>query len=279
MYEKLLKIMSRVPELYEPGEPAFWNDDYISQSMLKAHLDPDLDAASRRHATIRESVAWIARTLGPAQGKALADLGCGPGLYAEGFRKAGFDVTGVDFSPRSIAYARESAQKQGLAIDYRLQNYLELSDEEKFDAVTLIYCDYGVLSPEDRRELLRRIYRALKPGGAFLVDVLTPRFLNSYQEGSEASYEPRGFWRPEPYLCITRRKLYPQTRNYLEQYVVVTADDCRAYHIWNEAFTPESLGEELTGAGFFWPSFYDDVCGRPLSGNSDTLCAIAIKQG
>ena len=37
----------------------FWNDEYISEQMLKAHLDPEFDGASRKLDFIEKSVAWI----------------------------------------------------------------------------------------------------------------------------------------------------------------------------------------------------------------------------
>ncbi|HOJ15222.1 MAG TPA: class I SAM-dependent methyltransferase, partial [Deltaproteobacteria bacterium] len=37
----------------------------------------------------------------------ILDLGCGPGLYTKRLSDAGYDVTGMDYSRRSIAYAKE----------------------------------------------------------------------------------------------------------------------------------------------------------------------------
>ncbi len=48
----------------------------------------------------------------------LFDIGCGPGIYAEKFARQGYYVTGIDFSKRSIDYAKNSALKQGLDISY-----------------------------------------------------------------------------------------------------------------------------------------------------------------
>ena len=36
------------PTLYEKTKVAFWDDPYISKQMLKAHLAPDFEAASRK---------------------------------------------------------------------------------------------------------------------------------------------------------------------------------------------------------------------------------------
>ena len=77
--------------------------------MLKAHLDPEFDGASRKLDFIEKSVAWITERIPPADYPLLLDIGCGPGIYAEMFTKKGYQVTGVDFSKRSIDYAQQSA--------------------------------------------------------------------------------------------------------------------------------------------------------------------------
>ena len=127
-----------------------WDDDHISKGMLEAHLNPDWDAATRNHAFLDKSVKWISEIAPPSRFKKLLDLGCGPGLYAERFVKTGYSVTGIDFSKRSIEYAKEQTKCNGSGIEYHYQNYLSLDYTEEFDLVTLIYCDYAALSVSDR---------------------------------------------------------------------------------------------------------------------------------
>jgi 2-polyprenyl-3-methyl-5-hydroxy-6-metoxy-1,4-benzoquinol methylase len=91
--------------------------------MLKAHLDPTWDAASRNHAFIAKSVDWITQIAPPMQYMKLLDLGCGPGLYAERFNTKGYEVTGIDYSHRSLDYARNSALQNGSDITYIYQDY------------------------------------------------------------------------------------------------------------------------------------------------------------
>jgi 2-polyprenyl-3-methyl-5-hydroxy-6-metoxy-1,4-benzoquinol methylase len=86
--------------------------------MLKAHLDPNTDAASRRPEIIVKSVKWLSQYLRLSPGSEVIDLGCGPGLYCAHFHREGWKVTGLDFSERSIAYAREQAAKCGQDIEY-----------------------------------------------------------------------------------------------------------------------------------------------------------------
>lgn len=275
MYQTLLDIIRELPPPYATNGLPFWDDDHISKSMLEAHLNPDTDGASRRPGFIEKSVRWIAALCPPEGGKRLIDLGCGPGLYAERFCRAGFRVTGVDFSRRSIAYAVASAARNCLPVRYLCQSYLNLEFDTCFDVATLIYCDYGVLAPDCRSALLQRVRRALRAGGTLILDGFTPREASFFKEGRQITYEPGGFWSPEPYACLRRNVLYPETGNSLEQYVVVTAEDLRCYNLWNQYFSPASLLRELHEAGFTQVELYGDVCGAPLSQESRTLCAVA----
>lgn len=111
MNKQLLKFMQR-PQLYEPSSNKFWNDEHISKGMLEAHLNKDWEAATRKHDFVINSVEWISSIAPPSLKNKLLDLGCGPGIYAELFKRKGYDVTGVDFSERSINYAIESAKKR-----------------------------------------------------------------------------------------------------------------------------------------------------------------------
>ncbi|MBN2657172.1 MAG: class I SAM-dependent methyltransferase [Spirochaetales bacterium] len=65
------------------------------------------------------------------------------------------NVTGEDLSANSLEHARKSAHKKGLEINYLHSNYLDLDlEENSFDLIIMIYCDFGVLIPEDYRKLL-----------------------------------------------------------------------------------------------------------------------------
>lgn len=111
------------PALYSPSTSTLWDDQHISKGILEAHLQPDLEAASRSHDFIDQSVAWIADRTPSDTYRNLLDLGCGLGLYAERLDAKGYEVTGIDFSKRSISYATENASKKNRDINYHYKNY------------------------------------------------------------------------------------------------------------------------------------------------------------
>lgn len=277
MYENILNYLKGKPQLYEPSTAPFWDDENISKYMLDAHLNPNIEAASRQLNFIKKSVEWIGSMFNKTSGKKLLDLGCGPGIYAELFSEVGFQVTGIDFSKRSIEYAITNANLNGKNIEYIYKNYLDIEYNNEFDLITLIYCDFGVISPNERRVILDRAMKALKQDGILILDGFTKNQLDKVPEKQDLYYADSGFWCSKPHVCIHRNYHYIETKNYLEQYVIITEDNCNCYNIWNQLFTAKSLSDEIKSAGFEKITFYDDVCGKKLSDNSKTICAVVRK--
>ncbi len=89
--------------------------------MLEATSQPGLECSNPEHDFVDKSVKWITSIAPPTQFQQLLDLGCGPGIYAERFRKAGYTVTGIDFSKSSIEYAKEQTLLNKSNIQYHYQ--------------------------------------------------------------------------------------------------------------------------------------------------------------
>lgn len=274
MNRAIIDFLKTKTKLYAESDDAFWDDEHISKHMLKAHLDPDFDGASRKHKDIVDSADWIAEIVGDHKHKKLLDLGCGPGIYAELLAEKGFQVTGIDFSRRSIDYAKESSQKKNLDITYHYRNYLELEYDGEFDVAILIYCDFGVLSPDDRKKLLQKVYRALKPGGLLILDVFHEPYLDNFEEVQRVDYQSGGFWFPDDYVVVQKNRYYADSKNTLEQYLVITENMCKRYNIWNQIYTKDAFENEIAGAGFQSMSFFDDVQGKAYTGAEKTICGV-----
>ncbi|WP_042348131.1 class I SAM-dependent methyltransferase [Bacillus massiliigorillae] len=276
MINELFKQM-RTPEVFKPSEKVFWQDAHIANYLLAAHLDSNFEGASRNPFFIDKSADFITNLVADPQGQKMIDFGCGPGLYCERLYKKGFEVTGVDFSENSILYAKEKAMSQGLPIEYRYENYLQLKDQNQYDMAIFIYCDYGALSKNARRQILQNIWSSLKKGGQLFFDVFTENKYESFSEGKQWSFnEDGGFWSPLPHIELNHNVKYD---NYitLEQTVVLNEEMSDVYYIWNQYFTKEMIISEVTEAGFTVKDIFSDVTGKKYSDKSDTLAILLEK--
>lgn len=244
------------PEPYETGTAEMWRDPYISDRLVELHLDPDVEAASRTEEHVEATVEWISDRFETDDAKIL-DLGCGPGLYTERFARAGHDVTGVDFSRASIDRAKERAAEEGLDVDYVCADYLDVEYGDGYDLVTMIYCDFGVLSPEERAVLLEKVYDALAPGGVFVFDALNGRALDALAFDANWDVSEGGFWREGPYVCLSESYHYPEHGATVDQDIVVDESGAfEVYRHWNHYFDSDDIERRLEAFGF------DDVESR-----------------
>lgn len=269
--EQIIQLQSK-PEPFTPGEPLFWDDPYISQQMLSAHINPNNDLASRRPEKIERSVNWLISQMNLYQNSKLLDLGCGPGLYAAQFAKKGIQVTGVDYSRRSIDYARQVAQEENLNITYHYQNYLTFDEREQYDAAVLIYGDFCPLSPSQRSQLLKNIKQALKPGGYFALDVTTPHHRKKYGVKNGWYATDKGFWKPGPHLVLDEGFDYPDQDIFLDQSIVIEPNHkISVYRNWFQDYTKERITKELAAGGFQVEGVWSDLMGTPYAEDTDWI--------
>lgn len=276
MFKSISKMVEK-PPVFTQTEAAFWNDTHISKQMLQAHLDPEFEGASRKLAFIEKSAAWIKDMVPPEKYPSLLDIGCGPGLYAERFSSFGYQVTGIDFSKRSINYAKSSAFKKGLRITYHHQDYLTMRLNTTYDFATMIYCDYGALSATDREILMKHIFHHLKPGGKFLFDVFSAAKYNCFQENRTWEIcQNGGFWRKERYIAFNGFYKYPDNIS-LEEISILSDKETATYYLWTSYFTKNDLIKEAKNAGFKAYTVFGDVAGSPYSEDNFTISIILEK--
>ena len=256
--------------------PEFWNDEHISEQMLRSHLDPIAEPASRAHAFIDRSVAWLVPALGLERGGRLLDLGCGPGLYANRIAEYGIEVIGLDVSRRSLDFARAQGRAGSLSSVFRQANYLEGELGFGYDAAILIYEDYCALSPAQRACLLSRIHTALLPNGRFLFDVTSTSRFTQYHDALVS--EPNlmdCFWAPPPYLGTQETWTYPDLHLVLERFTIDTETSTRQFWNWMQCLSPEEVALELATAGFISPEYFGDVAGARLDPSAPTFAVLA----
>ncbi|MFC1895903.1 methyltransferase domain-containing protein [Thermodesulfobacteriota bacterium] len=276
MFEELEGINKRPDpfEFYTASD--LWTDEHTSRQMLSFHLNEDIDVSSRNAEFIDRSVEWIVSRFNIGDGTKIADFGCGPGLYATRLAKRQASVTGIDFSKRSIAYAREVVARERLSIHYVNQNYLEFETGDRFDLILMIMCDFCALSSTQRKEILRRFSKILKPTGSVLLDAYSLAAFHQREEA--ATYEANllnGFWSPRKYYGFLNTFKYDRDKVVLDKYTIVESDRVRTIYNWLQYFRPEDLEREFVHRGFTVEELYSDVAGTPYDPQSSEFAVVA----
>lgn len=276
LFEALETVNARPNPFEVYGASDLWTDEHVSQQLLAAHLDPDVDAASRSATFIRTSVDWIAQHFGVAPGCRIADFGCGPGLYTTALAERHADVTGIDFSERSIRYAESVARERGLTIDYVCRDYRGFASEARFDLILMIMFDFCVLSPEQRGALLTTFASHLKPGGRVLLDVQS---LTAFaQREAAVAYEAHpsgGFWSPERHHVFTVTHTYDDAKVALDKHTIVEEGRVRTVHDWLQYFSPAALAAEFAASGLAITETYGNVAGAPFDQDAGEFAVVA----
>ena len=278
MFDRLEEINSRPTPFQFYTAEELWTNEHTSKKMLEYHLNESVDLSSRNRDFITRSAKWIVSHFEINSNTSVADFGCGPGLYTTLIAENNAEVTGIDFSLRSIQYARKIADKRGLNINYFHQNYLEFETEKRFDLITMIFCDFCALSPAQRKTILAKFHSFLKPGGSVLLDVHSLNIFNSRDEG--ASYERNqldGFWSPDDYYGFLNTFKYEEDKVTLDKYTSIEKTRNRVVYNWLQYFNQDSLREEFEKNGFEAKEFYSDVAGSAFSLDSPDITIVAGK--
>ena len=112
--------------------------------------------------------------------RTVVDLACGTGSATRILAEMGYEVTAVDLSEEMLTEAMDKcADLENLPrfVHQALQK-LRLPRAVDLAVCFLDSLDY-ILDPRDCAEAIRRVYKALNPGGIFIFDVNTPEKLRA----------------------------------------------------------------------------------------------------
>ena len=260
----LLNLIRRqpAPAPWSEGDNIPWHEPAFSARMLEAHLSQAHDRASRRFSLIAQQVAWIHETLLGGEATRILDLGCGPGLYTSRLAKLGHECVGVDFSPASIRYAREVAEREPLRCTYIEQDVRAAEFGSGFGLVMLLFGELNVFKPADARAILMKAQHALEVGGMLLLEPHTFAAIQRMGETLPTWYtSERGLFGDVPYICLTEHFWDARQCVATMRYFVMDAasGNVARYAQSMRAYTDDEYRALLSECGFGGVEFYEAV--------------------
>lgn len=261
------------------GSDLFWNDPAFSERILREHLDDSHGAASRTLAERTAQIEWLWQQLNLQPEQHLFDITCGPGLYAVEFAQRGCAVTGIDFSPTSVAYAKDLAVIENVADrcnfveqDVRQMNY----GGANFDAAILLYGQLAVFKPQEAQELLYKIAQSLRPGGRVCIELLNQEHVDK-ATSSWWFTDDTGLWGDRPFLHLGERFWHEEQQVSVERYHIIHLEtgELTQMVLTDQTYTVETMASMLRQAGFGAVEAFPGWDGLPLPDAEEWVAYVA----
>lgn len=184
------------------------------------------------------------------------DLACGTGSVSILLAEMGLRVTGVDLSEEMLTVAQQKADALENPPRFVCQSLQRLALPRGVDLAVcaLDSLDY-ITDPADCAEAIRRVYRALNPGGIFIFDVNTPEKLRAMDgqvfldEDEDVYCVWRGEFDAESNICSYGMDLFQRQGRLWQR----SFEEHREY-----AYSIEQLTDYLRAAGFTGIRVYGD---------------------
>lgn len=159
-----------------------WWDGYFDETFVDIYRDFLTPERTEREVQgLREMVPL------PPDAEIL-DLACGWGRHSVALARAGFRVTGLDWSHTLLERARKRAEAAGVAVDFIQGDMREIPWTGRFDAVLSLYSSLGYwMSDDEDLRVLRGAREALKPGGVFVLETM-------HRDHVVAGFVERDWW-------------------------------------------------------------------------------------
>lgn len=146
-----------------------WYKDWFNSSYYhKLYFERDESEA-------RKFISKLIDHLQPAANSLMLDIACGRGRHSRFLASKGFDVTGIDISFDSIAYAKqfETDNLHFYQHDMRLPSWINY-----FDYAFNFFTSFGYFNTRrEHDDAVRTIAQSLKRGGILLFDYLNTHYI------------------------------------------------------------------------------------------------------
>lgn len=146
-----------------------WWETLFGDDFSRAHRPPS-------SSQMRREVDFICKTLGLSRGAVVLDLGCGQGEHAVELSERGISVVGYDLSVFQLAMAGDRAQAARQKINFLQGDMREMAFDGMFDSLLCWGTTFGFFEEEKNVDVARRMYRALKPGGSLMLEIMNRDF-------------------------------------------------------------------------------------------------------
>jgi SAM-dependent methyltransferase len=241
-------------------------DDYMY--FYSDYLTPERSAA--------EAQAVVA-LLSMTQQMRVLDLACGFGRIANRLALLGHRVTGVEYQAGFLEIARAAAEEMGIhevrrggSARYLQGDMRQVDFSAQFERAVMMFNSFGYFSDAENLDVLKRIARALAPGGQLGFDI-------GSRDGLMANFHPHYVTEKDDSLMINRFS-FDVLSGRLRNDRIIIRDGVRKDRPFSiRLYSVSELRCLLMEAGLEMVQVYGEWDGRPLEQDSGAMVVIAQK--
>jgi SAM-dependent methyltransferase len=228
--------------------------------------------SERRIAEADEQVAKALALTKPT-GKSVLDLCCGPGRCSVSLAKRGFSVTGVDRTNYLLEKARARARAAHVKIEWVQEDMRDFVRPGSFALALSMFTSFGYF--DDKREdmiVLENVYASLKPGGAFLIEVLGKERLAKVLQATTSSVLPDGT------LMVERHEIFDDWTRVRNEWLLIRQGKVKSFKFHHTIYSGLELRDRMQRVGFVDVTLRGNLDGDEYGPNAERLIAIGRKR-
>jgi SAM-dependent methyltransferase len=196
------------------------------------------------------------------------DLCCGPARHSAVLAQKGFAVTGVDRSPFLLSKAREHTAD--MPIELVEADMLYFVRPAAFDLALSLFTSFGYFETRGQDlQVLRNIRASLKPGGVFLIDVMSKEYICGHPMPTRWEDMPTGE------LLIQHYDVFPGWGRIRVQWLLIEGERVRRFEFQHNVYSGQELTGLLERAGFEEIQLFGSLEGTPYDTSATRLIARA----
>lgn len=132
----------------------------------------------------KSEVTFIVHNLKPNKKQTILDLCCGHGRHSLELARRKYKVTGLDYSEVLLKRARERAKAENLDINFYQGDARNIKlEKNSFDYVINMGNSFAyTLKKDDDSKFLKQVYKVLKSGGKFLLDIANGEYMINHMK-------------------------------------------------------------------------------------------------
>ena len=226
---------------------------------------------SERMQSVRQEVEQVVSLLKLQPGMSICDLCCGIGRHSVELGRLGYCVTGVDRTGLYIEQAKKKADEQGLNIRFVQDDMRSFCEPNAFDAVINIFTSFGYFEEAtDDKGVLENVYKSLKDGGKFLVDIIGKEVLARI-------FQDKRWYEEDGTIILEEAKLSEDWSSIENRWIIIRDDKRDEFRFSLRLYSAAQLSELLKGCGFGKVQIYGDLSGSPYDHTAKRLVVVAHK--